>query len=170
VPISTSSPPGHKDDIVVKSVTRVIKPETVGMVALWAVPQCWTNGTSEATMIGNYYPDEVEPRYRRYRFPKGSCITILYRRKNLKFQSQNDFIPFDNVTALLLMLKAVRHYHGSEVGNGQPLEDKAIALLKKAENAKKARDDIGPQVMDFSSDNSERLRSGRGYAGGGCCC
>jgi hypothetical protein len=172
VPISTAAVPGHKDDIVVKTVTRVIKPQTAGMVALWAVPQCWTDGTSEATMIGNYYPDEVAPRYRKYRFPKESCLNIHYRRKNLRFQSQNDFIPFDNVTALLLMLKAVRHYHEANIGNGQPLEDKAVDLLRSAEAAKKARDDIGPQIMDFSSDNSERLRSGSGgrSSTGSCCC
>jgi hypothetical protein len=166
VPISSSDVPGHKDDVVVKKIDRVIKPQTTGMVALWAFDSC-TDGTDDPVMLGNYYPDEVEPRYRKYRFPQESCLNIHYRRKNLTFQSQNDFIPFDNTTALLLMLKAVRFYHDTNLGAGQPLEDKAIDILQAAEKAKKARDDIGPQVMDFSSYNNERLRNGRGW--GGCC-
>jgi len=169
VAITTEDPPPYPDPRVVKKIDKIIKPQTDGMVALWSFPDCWDDD-SEPTMLGNYYPDEVAPRYRKYRFPKESCINLHYRRKNLRVQSQNDFIPFDNVTALLLQLKAVRFYHEANVGAGQPLEDKAVSLLNSGESAKKNRNDIGPQIKDFSSNNNERLRSGRGRGRGGCYC
>ena len=157
VPISTEDVPGHLDDIVVKKIDRVVKPETVSSVSLWAFPQCGGDGV-EPTLIGFYYPDETKPEYRRYRFPKGSCVDIKYRRKNLTFKTQNDFIPFDSKTALMLMLKAIRAWSNGEIEEGNIFEAKAIDLLTAEETAKKAKNSIGPQVRNFSTNTNERLR------------
>jgi len=161
VPITSSSIPSFKDPSTVRKITRIIKPQTTGCVSLFAHPQCYDD-SSETVQIGYYYPDETDPRYRKYRFPKASCLSIKYRRKNLVFSSQSDFIPFDNRLALMLALKAVRTYHTNNLEGGMQWEEKATALLRQSEEARRQNSAIGPQVLDYSSDNNERLRGSRG--------
>lgn len=168
--VTQSGAPAYIDPVVIKSVTRVVKPETNGMVQLWAFPQCYDED-KEPTLIGNYYPDETTPLYRKYRFPKGNTIRLKYRRRYLSFNTQMDFIPFDSTTALMLMLRAMREFDNGNVDRGQTLENKAVSLLASEESANKAKNTIGPQVKDFSSWNNETLRgSWRGRGGNGYCC
>lgn len=160
VPITLVDPPAYPDPLPVKKIDRVVKPVTDGCIQLWAYPQCF-DAETEPYALGLYYPDETQPRYRRYRFPKYSCIGLKYQRKTLTYGSQDDFIPFDNHLPLMLALKAVREYANGNMDKGQVFENKAIELLESAEKAKKQKTDIGPQVKDFSSYNQERLRGYR---------
>ena len=109
-------------------------------------------------MLGYYYPDEAEPRYRRLRFPNESKVLLTYRRKNLTIQAENDFIPFDSKLALLMALRSLRYMYDGNLAQSQAFEEKAIDLLRNEENAKRVMTSVGPQVRNYSSNNNERLR------------
>jgi len=168
VPVTQSATPLYPDPVVVRKIDNVVKTETSGCIALWSFPQCFETA-DDPTLMGYYYPDDTAIRLRRYRFPKTSCVSFKYRRKNLLYRSQNDFIPFDNKTALLLMLKAISNFRSGNLEKGQQYEDKAGALLSASENARKAKSAIGPQVQNFSSDVNERLRGSRAGRHYGSC-
>lgn len=145
----------YPDPVQVKQITRVVKGETAGAVRLWAIDPC---GVDEVTMLGYYYPDEAEPRYRRLRFPNESKVLLTYRRKNLTIQAENDFIPFDSKLALLMALRSLRYMYDGNLAQSQAFEEKAIDLLRNEENAKRVMTSVGPQVRNYSSNNNERLR------------
>lgn len=158
VPITAAAIPAFIDTVIIKKVTRVVKGETDGGVHLWAVDPM---GAEESVLIGYYYPDEVEPKYRQIRVKAGGEVMMTYRRKTMDVKTQNDWIPFESKLALLLMLQSLRKVYSGDLGGGQAFEEKAVDLLRNEEMSKKVRTSIGPQVRNFSSNNNERLR-GRG--------
>lgn len=165
VPINTSGSTSYPDAAIVKKITHVFKPETEGIVRLWGYEDNFGPDT-EPDLYGYYYPDEKEPRYRQYRFPKSALVDITYRRKNLEFRSQEDWIPFDNRLAILQALKAVREYGQGQTAKGESYEDTATRLLLEEEKAIKQQTTIGPQIRNFSAFKNESLRGGRcGYRG-----
>jgi hypothetical protein len=158
VPITLAAIPVFPDPVVVKSITRVVKGDTVGGVRLWAQDY---NGIEPVTLLGYYYPDEREPQYKRMRFPKESEVYITFRRKTLDVKTQADWIPFESKVALLMMLNSLRRMYQGNLQEAQLFEEKAVTLLREEELAKKVRGSTGPQIRNFSSNNNERLRGRR---------
>lgn len=168
IPISDGTTSQYIDQAIVKKITRVVKPKTAGAVRLWGYPNC-ADSTTEPTLYGFYYPDQTEPLLRKYRFPKATTVTIHYRRAHLVYNSQNDWIPFENKLAVLQAAKAVREYGKGEFEKGAVYEQNATRLLVEEEGAQKQKSGIGPQIQDFSSFNAERLRGwGNRSRGYGC--
>jgi len=159
--MSQDSPSSFPIPTLVKSITKVIKDETNGEVSLWAYDISPLARPIEK--IGLYYPDEIEPTYRRLKFPKDSEVMLTYRRKSTNYTNAKDWIPFESKTALLLALKSIRFMYDGDLARAQVFEDKAVDLLRNEEMSKKVRTSVGPQVRNYSSHNNERLRGGYGY-------
>lgn len=146
---------------LVKKIDRIQKPVTKGAVLLWA----YSSLLDDPLLVGFFYPDETEPRYRRMRFPKKSVVTMTYRRKTMDVHNQDDWIPFDNKMALLWALKYIKHANNDDLGRATASMQEAVNLMRKEEASRRVVGSTGPQIRNFSSRNQETLR---GSAWGGC--
>jgi len=90
---------------LVKTVSHVDKPLSDGYISLYA----WDYGRSnDMTLIGQYHPTEVNPRYRRIRIGKPAAwVRILYRVKCPTIASVYDYIPLEQIRAVLNAVHAV---------------------------------------------------------------
>jgi hypothetical protein len=90
---------------LVKTVSNVDKPVSDGYISLYA----WDYGRSnEMALIGQYHPTEVNPRYRRIRIGKPAAwVRILYRVKCPTISSVYDYIPLEQVRAVINAVHAV---------------------------------------------------------------
>ena len=94
-----------EDPIFVKTVSNVEKPLTDGFVSLYAFDFGRPN---DATLIGQYHPEEVNPMYRRIRVGKPCAwVRIIYRAKTPNIASLYDYIPIEHERAVLMALHAV---------------------------------------------------------------
>jgi hypothetical protein len=91
--------------VYVKSIYHIEKPETLGYVSLYA----FDNGRSnDMALIGQYHPQETNPKYRRIRIGKKcSWARVIYRVKAPQITSEYDYIPLENQRAILAALHAV---------------------------------------------------------------
>ena len=90
---------------LVKTVAHVDKPTSDGYISLYA----WDYGRSnDMTLIGQYHPNEVNPRYRRIRIGKPAAwVRILYRVKCPTISSVYDYIPLEQSRAVINAVHAV---------------------------------------------------------------
>lgn len=91
--------------VYIKSIYHIEKPETLGYVSLYA----FDNGRSnDMALIGQYHPQETNPKYRRIRIGKQcSWARVIYRVKAPQITSEYDYIPLENQRAILAALHAV---------------------------------------------------------------
>ena len=90
---------------LVKTVAHVDKPVSDGYISLYA----WDYGRSnDMTLIGQYHPTEVNPRYRRIRIGKPAAwVRILYRVKCPTISSIYDYIPLEQSRAIINATHAI---------------------------------------------------------------
>ena len=111
----------------VKQITRVYKEASNGFINLYA----WDYGRPEAmTLIGNYYPDETEPSYRRIKIP-GCCswARVQYKKRILKINSQDDFIPMTNRVSIIFALRALELARNNFFDEAEKSQAKAMEFL-----------------------------------------
>jgi len=96
---------GVYDPTLVRAVTAIDKPETVGSVTLYA----WDpRNSDELTLLGVYGPRERNPSYRRIRLGKKCAwVRVLYKVQAPKVESLDDFIPIEQERAVLMAVRAI---------------------------------------------------------------
>jgi len=94
-----------ENPIFVKSVAHVEKPITDGYVSLYAFDFGRSN---DMTLIGQYHPTEVNPKYRRIRIGKKCAwARVIYRIQAPTFSSIYDYIPIEQERAIIAAVHAV---------------------------------------------------------------
>jgi hypothetical protein len=93
------------DPMFVKTISHIEKPLTDGYVSLYA----WDYfRETNMTLIGQYHPTEVNPKYRRVRIGKKCAwARILYKVTPPKVSSIYDFIPLEQERAIIAAVHAV---------------------------------------------------------------
>tara|TARA_R110000868_G_scaffold73521_4_gene213186 strand:- start:3252 stop:6221 length:2970 start_codon:yes stop_codon:yes gene_type:complete len=107
--------------ILVGRVDHVEKEISEGFISLYA----WDRGRdNDMTLIGQYHPTDVNPKFRRIRIGKPCAwVRILYQVSAPRVTSEYDYLPIENERAILMALRAM------------DLEDKNF--LPQADNFKK---------------------------------
>jgi len=133
------------------SITSVHKPVTNGWVKI-------SIDDDDNTLLGWYYPDETNPMYRRIRVGAGTTAKIIYRYNVRDLRSLDDFIPLVNVQAIVQAVKAVTYYDNEKYDMGDRASSLAYTFLSNEQNSININNSpVSPQVLDVSSQNSERL-------------
>jgi hypothetical protein len=116
--------------------------------------------TTQGQNVGWYYPDEVIPEYRKIRVGGGRVANIIYKRRTNKVSSIYDYIPIDNSLAVIQAVRSVDYRLKSDFDKADRCEKDANKLLEEEEYARMIDSPVAPQILNFSSYNEERLRSG----------
>lgn len=127
-----------------QKITRIAKDESQGFITLYA----WDTGrATNLTILGNYYPDETEPRYRRIK-TENTCqwVRMRYKKRTHKIVSKDDWIPLTSQMAIKMMLTAIRLYRNNFMDEGQKFEDKAVQYLYENEQNEDGPTSFGLQV------------------------
>lgn len=149
--------------ILVARVDRVSKSETQGFIKFFA----WDNGRTDAmTLIGDYFPDETEPSYRRIKV-QNPCAWIRMRfdRKLYKITSVKDWIPLKSKMAILMTIRALELYRKEFSDRGAAME----AVGEKWANEEQANSDGPDQVQIqinsdiFTNPDAQSMDSYEGY-------
>ena len=150
---------------IVKRITRITKSATNGFIKLYA----WDSGRSTAlTLIGNYYPDESEPMYRRIKV-KTCCpwVRIAYKEDTFKITSDNDLIPIPSKQAVLFMIKALQLSSVEFSQEYETFKNMALDMVTKAQGSLDGPDAPTMQVNDgvFTNPAAQRMDIGWGWNG-----
>ncbi len=92
--------------------------------------------------LSNFYPDELNPRYRKIKLPKRATqIHLLFKRTTLEVFTTADYIPLDSEDAVLNMLRAnemANNNQGATADEIKKFEDRALKLLQEEQTARNA--------------------------------
>lgn len=100
---------------LVSRIDRVTKQVTQGFIGL-----ILTDGTQDIQTLATYWPDDVEPRYRRIKLQLGPMqqqpqrIRIRYRKRWLKITSLTDVIPLKSRSALTMWARYLNQIKGGQ--------------------------------------------------------
>lgn len=106
-------------------ITRVRKPVTNGAINAWTILD-----DELEEILAVYSFDDEEPMFRRIRVDRASdLVRIHYRRRNLKLRNTTDLIPLHNAQAIVMMVKALKHYDDEDYEKGPAAEATAVRWL-----------------------------------------
>lgn len=126
-------------------ITGVRKAVTTGRVRLATID--WNPSTNEGALLGDYFPHETEPAYRRVRLSCEPAVVRFYvRRKTFRVSRQTDFIPLHHSFALRLGFQAVKSYVDRDTGLAMDFESQAVRLLTERESAITPPGGQAPQI------------------------
>lgn len=129
-------------------ITRIEKSPTDGFVMLYAYDEGRNN---PLTLIGNYFPDETEPMYRRINIQKCCAwVRIRFRRRLFQITTMQDFIPLKSRMAIITMMKSLKMLNTEFSTQAQAYEDKALLFLQEEQEASDGPD-VTPSIQ-FNSD------------------
>lgn len=112
--------------VSVDRIDRITKAKSNGFIKLKGID---SNGNNEI-VIGYYYPDETEPKYRRIKlYTNCTRVRIMYRKRHLKISSLTDPIHLRSKTAVLAMAQAIEALGKGDSKKYDELESTAIKLL-----------------------------------------
>jgi hypothetical protein len=114
----------------IKRITRITRTATQGYVRLLG----FNDSFNTVTLIGYFYPDETEPRYRRIRLPQ-SCdwIRMRYRKRDLKITALTDPLHLKSKLAIVAAMRAIKSYGDGKDADGQAHEKTAVRWLREKE-------------------------------------
>lgn len=105
-------------------------------------------------VLSGYFATETDPQYRRIRVNQKTGVAhILFRRKNLQVNSQEDFIAIRSKMGLILMLKALESYRNGDFDIGKKLETQAIQLANEEQKGHNAFIDLAASSENASIRN-----------------
>lgn len=142
----------------VRYVTRISKPVTAGIISLYTVD---ADGDT-VQKIGEYFPEEKEPSYRRIQL-SASCTwaRVMFRKNVITLSAADDLIPLHSKVAITLMVKALKKWEEDRLEEGNAYQAKAIKLLETKQHS----DSIpgGPSVQmsagNLLSDRRDRMEA-----------
>lgn len=127
VPTSFGNPTVNPLAPPVRTITRVSKSETSGVVSLHIL-----NPDNTLTRIGQYFPKETEPQYRRIKLNRtGARARIAFKRDVEKITQDTDLVPLHSRYAVVLMAKALKKFDDDRIEEGEQYRQMAIDLLRK---------------------------------------
>lgn len=151
------------DNILVQKVTRVSKSASNGFLSLYA----WDTGReTNLTILGNYYPDEVEPSYRRIKIGTNcSWVRMRYRKRAFQITSLQDWIPLRSKQSIVFMLKALKQYRDEFNELGKDYEELALHFLEEDEQSNMGPDSPTIQINApiFTNPGAMGMDPGHGY-------
>jgi hypothetical protein len=124
----TSVPAGGSQFVDI--ITRITKEETKGFVTL----KGFDGAQNIVTILGYYYPEETEPRYRRIRLsPTGetTCVRIRYRKRTRKVTSLTDPLHLKSKLSIMCMARALKSLKDGDVAKAEQMEQKAVQYLNE---------------------------------------
>lgn len=132
--------------IQVQKIERVQKGVSQGFIELYA----WDTGrVTSLTIIGRYYPDEIDPRYRRILIGHDcQWVRMRYRRKNYDFTTTSDWIPLRSKEAILMMVRAMELYRSEFSDKAESYEKKALQFLQEDQASVDGPDVVSIQFND----------------------
>jgi hypothetical protein len=129
-------------------ITGIYKDRTVAEMRLSTIDDSGPTGT----LLGVYQPDEQVPQYRRIKLNRCSpWVRIAYQKSNPTFSSRYDHVPLQSRLALLLAVKAVKHYSESDLPSAHAFEVDAARLELEAQQRLEAITYNPIQVVDMNS-------------------
>lgn len=110
------------------SIDKITKPVTKDFVRLYTL-----NAGVTDVLLGYWYPDEVDPRYKAIKLAssKSKRVTIMYRRRFQRVTSLYDPIPMRSRLALVTMFRAIKLME-TDLAGAQQHEAIAVAYLGEA--------------------------------------
>lgn len=142
-----------QDPVFVKEITNVEKPLSNAYISLYA----WDYGRgNDLTLIGQYHPKEVNPRYRRIRL--GTCcawVRVLYKVKFQLVTSQYDYVPIENRQALIEIVKSLFLFDKEFFDAAEKKRLLAINYLKKEQQSLDSHTFYPPQINCIDGDRND---------------
>lgn len=133
---------------LVKAIYHVEKPVTQGYVSLYAYDYGRSN---DMTLIGQYHPTEVNPKYRRVRLGSAcSWARIIYRVKAPKITSMFDYIPVEQERALIAAVHAVDLEDKDFMEQAVKYWTMALNYLKNQQNSMDGHAFVPPQINNIT--------------------
>jgi hypothetical protein len=137
-----------EDITLVKAIYHVEKPVTQGYVSLYAYDYGRSN---DMTLIGQYHPTEVNPKYRRVRLGSAcSWARIIYRVKAPKITSMFDYIPVEQERALIAAVHAVDLEDKDFMDQATKYWAMALNYLKNQQNSMDGHAFVPPQINNIT--------------------
>lgn len=139
---------------LIKKITRISKPVTQGNITLYTV------SGAVLSRIGQYFPTDTNPTYRRIQVSKPCSWVRAAFRKNVEVLSKpSDLIPLHSKYALVLMAKALKKYDEDRVEEGVKYQQTAIRFLIKKQESLEVPGGPSVQVAPGAliADRSDRM-------------
>jgi hypothetical protein len=137
-----------EDPIFVKNIYHVEKPITEGYISLYAYDYGRSN---DMTLIGQYHPTEVNPKYRRIRIGKPcSWARVIYRVKAPTITSKYDYIPVEQYRAIIAAVHAVDLEDKDFMDQSVKYWAVALGYLKNQQNSMDGHAMTPPQINDIT--------------------
>jgi hypothetical protein len=139
---------------LIRRITRISKATTAGTIGLYAQ----VDGT--ATQIGQYFPTDTEPTYRRIQVSQPcSWVRVAFRKDVLKLTSPSDLIPLHSQYAIVLMAKSLKKMDEDRIEDAVKYQALAVEFLSKKQHSIDVPS--GPSIQMATSaliaDRSDRM-------------
>lgn len=135
---------------------RIVKGKSRSFIRLYGyLDRPSSTNTETPLLLGWWYPDEVEPKYRLIRVPsyRETRLRIIYRKRDNRISSLYQPIHLRSRLALELMMRALKAQMGGDIQSAEMFEQKAVNLLDEEQATNNPHDAIGLQWDSASSPN-----------------
>lgn len=127
-------------------ITRITKPVTSNFVTLTTVvtPGTWT----PTLLLGYWYPDETEPKYRVIKTPRhqATMIRMRYKKRAVRVSGLHDPINLRSRRAIENMMRAVK-LEESDPAGAQEFTELALRYLKEEQTSNNG---VAPFALQFN--------------------
>jgi hypothetical protein len=118
-------------------ITRVTKGTSKGFIRLHG----YSADRNKMNLLGFYYPDETEPKYRRIKLSQPcGWIRLRYRKRTRKVSSLTDPLHLRSKIALVTMGRALAALAKGDLANSQAMDAQATAFLNEEQSAHNTTD------------------------------
>jgi len=150
-------PMNSASSVIFSSVTSIYRPLGAGVITL--------TQTTDQNLIGYYYPDEIDPRYRRVRIPQAcKTVTLTYKRALPQIFYAEDWIPINNLNALITGLWYIFYIDHNDYEKAELARSNAVRSLKEEEARITLKTPVGPQIQQFATRQAtDNLYGGYAY-------
>lgn len=138
-------------------ITRISKSTTSSAIVLYAVEP----STNETWFVAKYHAKDSIPMFRRYRIinkknatgedgneRSDTCILAMVKLGYVELSEDDDIVPIDSISALKLMLIAIKYENDGNLNNALQFELNAVRLLEDV-NAHHKVSQGTPVIIDF---------------------
>lgn len=133
---------------LVKAISHIEKPVTVGYVSLYAFDYGRSN---DMALIGQYHPSETNPKYRRIRIGRPCAwVRMIYRVRSPEITSEYDYIPLENPRAIIAAVHAVDLEDKDFIEQAQKYWQVASAYLRNENESMDGHAMQTPQINNLT--------------------
>lgn len=133
---------------LVKAISHIEKPVTIGYVSLYAFDYGRSN---DMALIGQYHPSETNPKYRRIRIGRPCAwVRMIYRVRSPEITSEFDYIPIENPRAIIAAVHAVDLEDKDFIEQAQKYWQVASAYLRNENESMDGHAMQTPQINNLT--------------------